>query len=369
MAGPVAMFGPDGQVHDVDPADVQAAMSSGGELAHAVINPADGQSHWVRHSQLGDALRAGGVPEGAMQMRRPMNQNPSLLQQIDSGVTALGSALNQGMPAMLHSLANPVQAGQQAAISGLESAANQPTTGAKVAATAAPFVGVDPEAVKRAAIVAGTTGNYGPLVATGVLPIAAAHIATSKVGPSVGDVTNELAAGEINPNAVPIRARAGDNLNAVSQAAGTKPIDLAAPGQSALNIMRLAKSGGSMPKVVNDFLRRVTDPNQGPLTYDEAREFYSNASRISADEMGRLTPVMTRALGKFTSDLGSSIAQAAEDAGAGGQYRAGMNEYAAAAKNAKRAELIKDVIKNTAKAAIPAAGAAYTAKTIWDAKR
>ena len=45
------------------------------------------------------------------------------------------------------------------------------------------------------------------------------------------------------------------------------------------------RSGGTMPKVLRDFIKRTTDPNQGPLTYEEARQFYSNAStRLSAEE-------------------------------------------------------------------------------------
>lgn len=69
------MFGPDGQVHEVQQGDMQAAMQSGGELAHQLQGP-DGQIHYVRHSQLGDALKSGGIPAAAIGQIPTTNVQP-----------------------------------------------------------------------------------------------------------------------------------------------------------------------------------------------------------------------------------------------------------------------------------------------------
>jgi hypothetical protein len=84
-------------------------------------------------------------------------------------------------------------------------------------------------------------------------------------------------------------------------------VDITTPGNTALDIADYASKGGSMPKVVRDFSKRKTDPNQGPLAYGEARQFYSNASsRLSAEEAQRLAPQAKRLLSQFTSHLGNA---------------------------------------------------------------
>ena len=159
---------------------------------------------------------------------------------------------------------------------------------------------------------------------------------------------------------IPTKAKAGALFNEAKGAAGDIPIDLSAPGNTALKIQELSQSGGSMPKVIRDFIRRTTDPNKQPLTYNEARDFYSNASRISADEAQRLTPVMKRQLAQFTNDLGQSISGAADQAGVLPQYRGAMKQYRQAAKLEDLKYSMKD---NAIKIGLGAAGtgaAAYS---------
>jgi len=127
--------------------------------------------------------------------------------------------------------------------------------------------------------------------------------------------------------AIPSAARAGRTLQTVKEKAGSVPIDVNTAGSTALEIQRLAESGGAMPKVVRDFLRRSTDPTKGDITFAEARDFYSNASRLSANETQRLTPVMHRQLAKFTHELRTATEQAAETVGQGGAFKQGMGEY------------------------------------------
>ncbi len=128
--------------------------------------------------------------------------------------------------------------------------------------------------------------------------------------------------------AVPSSSRAATKFATVMSAAKNAPVDVEAPGQVALRIQQLADRGGTMPRMVRQFASRITDPNQGPLTYEEARDFASNISRLSADEYGRLTPVIQREVGNLRSTLNDAVGNAADAAGQGDAYRSAMSEYA-----------------------------------------
>lgn len=152
---------------------------------------------------------------------------------------------------------------------------------------------------------------------------------------------------------LPSAERAGQAFQDVKAVAGANPIDVGVPGDAALEAERMANSGGSMPKVVRDFLKRSTDPTKPPLTYSEARDFYSNATRLSADETQRLTPVMKRQVGNFTRALGDSIQDTAEQAGKGDQLKGAMKEYSRAMRLKEGTEKAKDI---AIKSAITGAG-------------
>ena len=71
----------------------------------------------------------------------------------------------------------------------------------------------------------------------------------------------------------------------------------------------------------------VTNPGKSPIDYNEARDFYSNVSRLSADEAQKLTPVMKRAIGQFAGDLRDTISATAEGVGKGDQLEGAMQLY------------------------------------------
>lgn len=214
--------------------------------------------------------------------------------------------------------------------------------------------GVNGEGIEKAA----QNQDYASILGHSALPLVTAMMA----GRKLGEATPEL-------NPFPSRARAGETFAEVKNAAGEVPIDVNAPGEVALRTQELANSGGSMPKVIRDFLRRTTSPGAEPLTYSEARDFYSNATRLSADEFNRLTPVMKKQVGEFTGSLNESITQAADQAGKKAEYLDAMGEYAAASRWRKRAEALGSVVKKIAVASSVAAGAGYTAKAVWDGNK
>jgi polyhydroxyalkanoate synthesis regulator phasin len=132
---------------------------------------------------------------------------------------------------------------------------------------------------------------------------------------------------------------------------------------------KLVDSGGSRSLSVEKLLNRVTDPSKGPLTYEEARDFGSNLSRLSADESQRLTPVMKRAVGQISQNLRDTTAQTATAAGKGPQFQAAMKEYSKASNLRETVDDIKGEAWNTLKKTVPWAAGAYTAKKIYDSTK
>lgn len=218
-------------------------------------------------------------------------------------------------------------------------------------------------------------------IGTGALGSQAASGVTKELGGSqdaqdlAGDIGG-LAGGTLGglgtkaiASRLPSKGAAGALFNQVSGAAGDIPIDVTAPGNSALKAKELAQAGGRMPKVINDFIRRTTDPNQPPLTYDEARNFYSNASRISSDEAQRLTPVMRRQLVQFTRDLGDSIGGAADQGGVLPQYQGAMKQYRQAAQLQDSFSNVGNFLSRQAMEKLPWLAAAYGAKKLVDGSK
>lgn len=149
------------------------------------------------------------------------------------------------------------------------------------------------------------------------------------------------------------KATGGALIGEAEKIAGDYPIDVSGPGDVALETQKLTQSGGKPIKVINDFVRRVTDPDKPPLTFKEARDFYKNASSLSTNEKMNLNPVMHRQVAKFTEALDKSLRETAEHAGAEDQYGTGMKMYAKASRNA---EWMKKALKVAGQGAAAAAG-------------
>ena len=200
----------------------------------------------------------------------------------------------------------------------------------------------------------------------------AATMPSMVMGPEGGAATEAAGAAVKGASKVagliPSAERAGEGFSQVMTAAHDLPINISMPGSVALRTQELAQSGGSMPKVVNDFLKRVTKPDSPPLTYQEAKDFYSNATRVSADEAMRLTPIMKRQVAQFTSALNTSLEQAAEHVGQLDTYQKAMSEYHNAMRLRALGEGAKDALTSTAAKAVGAAGAgaagAYAVKEL-----
>lgn len=171
-------------------------------------------------------------------------------------------------------------------------------------------------------------------------------------------------------NAVPRAARAAGKFQDVMSAAKNIAVNPEVPGQVGLRIMQLAERGGTMPRPVSQFVQWVTNPDKAPMTYEVARDFASNISRLSANEMQRLTPVMAREVAELRVALNKAVGEAAAKAGKGKEYAQAMKEYGQAMKLRgmidKVGEGAKRSIPYAGAAGLGAAGATWLTKGIMD---
>jgi len=146
--------------------------------------------------------------------------------------------------------------------------------------------------------------------------------------------------------------QAGELFEQLEKGAGHVPVKTEAAGTTADAIRKLADSGGHEPKVISDFIRRVGDREQSPMTYTDLRRFYTNATRLSADESMKVTPAIKRMVGQFTQELGDAAHAAANSVGMGQKYNDAIRKYRNAAQ---MLELSKKVLKAVGTAAVGAA--------------
>lgn len=126
--------------------------------------------------------------------------------------------------------------------------------------------------------------------------------------------------------------KAGQLFNEVKAAAGSSPVPVSDEMYTAASrAMDLADTGAKgLPRVISKFMNRVTNPGKTPVLWDEARNFYSNVSRLSANEYASMNPQMQAAVGKFAGAFNDALQATAEAAGKGDEYAQAMQLYARA---------------------------------------
>jgi len=121
---------------------------------------------------------------------------------------------------------------------------------------------------------------------------------------------------------------AGQLFDVVRTAAQDEPIEITDEVYSALkNVKDLADAGAKgTPRVASKLANRLNNVDQ-ELYWDEARRFYSNISRLSANEYANMAPQMQRAVGQLGRALGDVLQGTAESVGKGDEYAEAMAEY------------------------------------------
>jgi hypothetical protein len=121
--------------------------------------------------------------------------------------------------------------------------------------------------------------------------------------------------------------RAGRTFQQVNQGAGKVPVQITPElSDAALAVKDLADAGQSLPSVVGKFIRRATDPNAAPITFEEARRFAQNASRLSVSDYLQSNRAMRRLIGQFHGALNDAVQQTADKAGVGQEFAQAMRE-------------------------------------------
>jgi hypothetical protein len=98
--------------------------------------------------------------------------------------------------------------------------------------------------------------------------------------------------------------------------------------EAASQAQELSDAGANgMPRVISKFVAGVTDPEKAPIAWDEARRFYSNVSRPSANEYQGMNPQMAAQVGKFAGAFNDALRATATAAGKGDEYSQAMQLY------------------------------------------
>lgn len=181
-----------------------------------------------------------------------------------------------------------------------------------------------------------------------------------------GRAVNEAAEGL--SNAIPSTERAIGNFQQVMYAAKNNPVQVTDELSSALSrYQQLVDNGGGRSMAVSKLINRVTDPSRGPLNYQDARDFASNISRLSADEFNRLTPVMKQQIGAIRVALNNTVGNTAEAAGQGTAYKSAMSEFARGSKLNETKRAIADYSWQQLKDKLPWLATVGVGKKLVDA--
>jgi hypothetical protein len=355
MATTVPMLAPDGTSGDIPQDRVQDALKAGFKQAVAMNSP-DGKLGYIPVERQQDALSAGfklapgaelsGVP-GAL----PGQQSPTQAAGIQKPQLH-GTSINYG-----NVLAIPdVAVGAAKGLGALSNSMNRAVYGDPSASnpmmapqqlpyglSAAP---ASPEA-QQAAITPQNPAQKGGYIAEkigeAVAPIPGAA--------AVGAPAAEAIAGQVVPSA--IKAKAAGLLQSVAHDANQVPVQLNNAGDAALKLMDWQKVTQLGP-TVNKFLNRVTNPKLGPLTYEDARDFYQVLGNLSANDAMKIPAPVRRDIVQLVVGLKQDIGDAADTVGRAADYFQGMGDYA---KGAKLQQWVDSAKNYATKTAIGAAGA------------
>jgi len=178
-------------------------------------------------------------------------------------------------------------------------------------------------------------------VATHPLENVAGAIGAAGAGGMIPEGANALAK-------IPTRAKAGRLFEETMGKAGDLPVSLNRSNEPLLRAFEMGERGMTRPKVVNQLMRRTTEPGAAPMTYREARDFGQSLSRQSSSEGMKLTPAMKAQVSKLAHAFKDDVGDTAEQAGVRPQYEQAMTDYA-------RASRLRDALKKTAQWGVPIA--------------
>lgn len=161
-------------------------------------------------------------------------------------------------------------------------------------------------------------------------------------------------------SALPSAERAGQALEEVKAAAGDVPLaggKLGKMSDTVGEIMKQDERGAPAPAAVKQLAKRLESGE--PLTYEEAKDFQSNISALSAQEKMGMSANTKRLVGQLNQDMKGALQDAAATKNAGAKFSDAMKEYHKAMKVSEMTDEAKALaIKGALAASFGAAGTA-----------
>lgn len=153
---------------------------------------------------------------------------------------------------------------------------------------------------------------------------------------------------------IPTTAKAGAKFQQVMGAAKDIPIDLTEANQIIDRAGELRQRGSSMPKVLSDFTknRKAAATNPQPfgdmMTYEEGRDFASNAGDLSVRTKTTMNAKMKAQVSEFSRAMKTANREAAAKVGMGDLYDQAMKEWGQAKDLQAAGEVAKKYLRRAA---------------------
>jgi len=356
----VPMFAPDGTTTgEIPQSKVQDALKAGFKPAYEMTSP-DGKVGYIPQERAQDAVKAGfklGAPD---QPDHPENRYwEALTNPVGSGGREqglLGGALQvggQAIKTIADTARHPLNAVASVAKPLIASGGNPYTFGAELVKPMVENFQNDQQQGGTALAAENTAGQLLGTVEGGRALGGAAKVAAPYAGQAAQAIAEKVV-----PSVM--KQKAGGLLQSVAHDANKIPVNLDNAGDAALKLMDWQRKTNLGP-TVNKFLNRITNPKAGPLTYEEARDFYQVLGSLSADETMKMAPPVRRQLVQMVVGLKQDIGNAADQVGHAADYYKGLNDYHTAAKLQEWYDAAK---KYAIPAALGAAGMAGAGKLL-----
>lgn len=130
--------------------------------------------------------------------------------------------------------------------------------------------------------------------------------------------------------ALPSAERAGGVLSSIAADAAHQPVSLTHVGPALQRYAELATRGAHPIHPVETLLNR--SQTIAPMNFPEARDIYSNITRLAGEDAGKMNAPMKAQIGKVRSAFHNDITGAADAVGRGKDYQQAMTEYRRAAQ-------------------------------------
>jgi hypothetical protein len=162
-------------------------------------------------------------------------------------------------------------------------------------------------------------------------------------------------------------AKASSLFQEVEGAIGDNIVPTTDKMKSALDAVKEQSSlGGGGGSIADKIMTRLSNTDEGPLTYREARIAHSNLGDLTTSDKMASNPKMLRLLAQLRDSLGESIENTAQQGGKLQQYKDAMKGYAVGSQQQEKLDAIVDWAKKIGVGAIGTTMGGGLARSGWE---